>query len=163
MSRLVLLVALVALAAAPLRVSASTQLDVRVEGELPVRCQLLISDGFSLFEVSGTVTARTDEQSGRGRARRRLQVLSGDYSDGRFSEPLTRVRSSLSRSGEFRFSARARFNEYVESCEGGGGRRTTNNEPARYLLRAPGCDDFMLEVSAKSPPPAVMLSCGQSR
>src|SRR5262245_26017333 len=101
MIRLDLLVALIALAAS--RPVAMTQETVRVEGKVPEVCQTQIADGVILFDVSGTATARIDQQSSKARSIRRLEILSGDYSNGQFNGPLTRVRSSLGRSGQFRF------------------------------------------------------------
>ena len=89
MIRLDLLVAVIALATGASRPVAMTQETVRVDGKVPEACQTQIADGVILFEVSGTVRARIDQQSSKARTICRLEILSGDYSGGQFNGPLT--------------------------------------------------------------------------
>jgi hypothetical protein len=152
-----IVVAFVMCAASALHAGAE-QAGVQLADDARQTCQVRIADGYSLFEVSGTLTTLVSEDGSKKRPIRRLEVFSGDYTNGRVAEPLTRVRASVSRSGQFRFKARARFN-VVESCRGSTRTRQESNETAHYLLRAPGCDDLALEVSVGWQPREVVLSC----
>jgi hypothetical protein len=104
--------------------------------------------------------ARIDASEANLRPVRQLDVFSVDVDD-RLGQHLSKVRSSISRSGHFWFKAKTRFNEVLERCRRGTEKRTENNESAQYLLRAPGCDDFLLEVSNGSQSRDVVLSCRQ--